>query len=161
MANSTGTYNKMAKWFKWSSLFILLIPIANAILEITALVMYQQPDGPTVWADTIAKLEKAYVILVYILLALSVVWIILNIILFLTAGTVKEKASPTGIRIGLFFSFVLVLAPEILALIFYYIPETRPDEFAKQILLIVMPAIVAIGYVVGFCCAKKAVKNTL
>ncbi|MCQ2956678.1 MAG: hypothetical protein MJ233_02240 [Mycoplasmoidaceae bacterium] len=56
---------------------------------------------------------------------------------------------------------MLVLAPEILALIFYYIPETRPDEFAKQILLIVMPAIVAIGYVVGFCCAKKAVKNTL
>lgn len=162
MANSTGTYNKMAKWFKWSSLFILLIPIAQAVLVIVSSILVAQKEI-TDYSDVVNNLMYAYVILAIIVLVLSVIWIILNIILFLTANTVKSKASPTGIRAGLFIAFVLVLAPLIIEIVFSFveIPEWANNDTARLVILAVMPVVVALGYVIGYASAKKAVRETL
>lgn len=138
-----STYGTMAKWLKWSSLFILLIPIAIFIM---ALVNYFKPFGA--YLPTVEVLD-------IILLVLSAIWIVLNIILFFAAGTVRNKTSPAMIRIGLFFSFVLVLAPIIIGLLIYFDVITG-NEKAVKIVEICLPLIVTIGYLIGFSCAKRA-----
>ncbi|MBQ0045761.1 MAG: hypothetical protein KBS35_02630 [Mycoplasma sp.] len=153
MANSTSTYAKMAKWLKWSSLFILLIPVAQFIMGI---VNYVKP----ITAFDYAKVNG---ILNIIILALSVIWIILNVILFLTAGTVKNKTSPAMIRIGLIISFALVLAPIIVGLLMSY-PKANPiipEGDIANWLWIFMPLIVTIGYIAGFSCASRAQHHTM
>lgn len=145
MANSTGTYSKMSKWLKWSSLFILLIPIALFIMAIVAYF-----DKMSI--DTYNKTAR---ILYIILLALSFAWTILNITLFFTAGTVKNKTSPTAIRVGLLISFVLVFAPEIISILMYYEVITGAEK-TMWLLWLFMPLIVTIGYIVGHSCARRA-----
>lgn len=151
MANSTSTYSKMSKWLKWSSLFILLIPVAQMIMGI---VNHFKP---------FEKFDDVYGILNIIVLVLSVIWIILNVILFLTAGTVKNKMSPTGTRVGLIISFALVLAPIIVGLLMVY-PTSGPIIYDAELtkwLWIFMPLIVTFGYIIGFCCAAKAQHKTM
>lgn len=148
MSNSTSTYSKMSKWLKWSSLFILLIPLALFGMAIAQ--YFGKMTGATY--------NKVSGILYIVLIVLSVIWTILNIILFFTAGTVKTKTSPTSIRIGLLISFVLVFAPEIVSILMAF-PADKPiihQGDVANLLWILMPLIVAIGYLVGHGCAKKA-----
>lgn len=148
MANSTSTYSKMSKWLKWSSLFILLIPLA--IFGMAIANYFGKLSGE--------KFNKIDGILWIVLIVLSVIWTILNIILFFTAGTVKNKTSPTSIRVGLLISFVLVFAPEIVSVLMAF-PTKDPiihEGRVANLLWLLMPLIVAIGYLVGHGCAKKA-----
>ena len=144
MANSTSAYSTMSKWLKWSSLFILLIPVA---LFVMSMVVYFK--GPWDSYEQVAR------ILYIVLLVLSVVWTILNIILFFAAGSVKNKTSPLAIRIGLLISFVLVFAPEIISLLIYYNVITGNEKVIEWLWLF-MPLIIVVGYMAGYSCAKKA-----
>ena len=139
-----STYATMARWLKWSSLFILLIPIAYLILFCV-----------NKWGTAIQSYESIVGGLEIALLVLSAIWIVLNIILFFTAGTVKNKASPMGIRIGLLFSFVLVMSPLIVGIV-----EHFTHSITWEWLDLLLPLIVVIGYMAGFSCAKAAQLKT-
>lgn len=142
-----STYSTMSRWFKWASLFILLIPLAIFIM---AIVNYFKPFD---------LFNNVTGILDIILLVLSVVWLVLSIILFFAAGTVKEKASPLAIRIGLIISFALVFAPAIVYVLVAYkvIPEQTKG---LEILVMFLPLIIALGYLVSYNCAKSAQRKT-
>ncbi|XQP55415.1 MAG: hypothetical protein ACOQNV_01480 [Mycoplasmoidaceae bacterium] len=149
MSNTASTYSKMAKWLKWASLFILLIPLTLFILSIVTYFDKMEVD----------VYNKTARIMYIALLVLSVIWTILNIILFFTAGTVKNKTSPTMIRVGLLISFVLVFAPEIISLLLYYGVITGKEK-AIELISLFMPLVIAIGYLVGHSCAKNAQRKT-
>lgn len=155
MSKSTSTYSKMAKWLKWASLCILLIPLAIFIM---AVINFVTDPVKIAWPTY----NKVVGILYIVLIVLSVIWTILNIILFFTAGTVKDKTSSTRIRIGLLISFALVFAPEIVSILMAF-PIDNPiikEGKVANLLWILMPLIVVVGYMVGHGCAKKAQRNT-
>lgn len=102
-----STYGTISKWFKWSSLIILIVPIAELILIAIAIA---QPNTKPDWFAT------GMFALWIINIVSAVIWVVLNIIMFCAAGTVRnEGPSPLGIRIGLLITIVLVVGPIILA----------------------------------------------
>lgn len=151
MSLQRSTYGKMAKGLKWSSLFIVLIPIAILIMSIMAIVGKMPLDSCRYVSS----------ILDFALLALSVIWFILIIIMFFAAGSLKGIASPLKTRIGLLVSLALVFAPLIVSLLSYY-PVNNPiiNPYNMWGLLvglwISMPLIIVIGYLVSFFCARSA-----
>lgn len=149
MSKSNSTYSTMSKWLKWSSLLILLIPITIFGLGIAN---YLEKLSESTFYDVCRVLD-------IVLLVLSAIWIILNVLLFFAAGTVKHKTSPLSIRIGLLISFALVLSPIIISLLIYYEVITG-EEKAVNLVIILLPLLIAFGYLVAFFCAQKTQYKT-
>lgn len=138
MSQSSGTYFSLAKWFKRASLIVLLAPLALLIMVI-------------VRNFTTFDSEAGYAAVLWIAIGASVVWLVLQIIMFCTAGTVKGQISPLATRFWLFIALVLVCAPEIM-LILPQIPSIweriGSGDWVKWV-GILMPIIVMLGYAVG------------
>ncbi|XQP55681.1 MAG: hypothetical protein ACOQNY_02635 [Mycoplasmoidaceae bacterium] len=137
MSQSSGTYFSLAKWFKWASLIVLLAPLTLFILYL-------------VWfSGKEFDVTSGYKTVVWIAIGASIVWLILQVIMFCAAGTVRGKASPFTIRFWLFIALILVAAPEIM-LVLPMFPELfdKIKGFAKWVEML-MPIIVMLGYAVG------------
>lgn len=113
MAKTKSTYGTISKWFKWSSVIILLVPVVELIL--IAINVAQKNSVNPDWFN------KGMLGLWIINLICALAWLVLNIIMFFAAGTVRNDGpSPALIRLGLFFALVLVLVPIILLIVNYY-----------------------------------------
>lgn len=146
-----STYGTISKWFKWSSLIILLVPIAELIL--VAINLAQKNSTNPDWYDT------GILVLTIISLASAVIWVILNIIMFFAAGTVRNDGpSPLGIRLGLLIAMVLVLAPIILGLIAYFLDKNSGTELGNWAYWVGTLVPIA-GYTIGAIMGSKLQHN--
>ena len=142
------TYYGFAKWFRRCSLIILLAPIAVIVCYAILLIA---KDGSTTYTNT----DNALNIILWINFAAGILWFILAIIMFFTAGTVRgQGASPLGIRVGIFIALVLVLAELVLSILFVKIPSLEEKTWVKWVALF-MPLINIMGYAVGAKLGKK------
>ena len=131
-----GTYCSLSKWFKWSSSIIILVPVIELILVAVNLAQNNQTNPD--WYNT------GIFALSIISLVTAVIWVVLNIIMFFAAGTVRgDGPSPLKIRIGLLIALVLVLAPIILGLIAYYVVDM--GQWAYWVAIFAPIA----GYIIG------------
>lgn len=116
MSTKKSTYGTIAKWFKWASMIIILVPIVELVLIGICLSQGNDINNGPEWFN------KGIGITLIIAVVCSIIWVILNIIMFFAAGTVKKDgASPLKIRIALLISLILVFAPIILGVINAYV----------------------------------------
>lgn len=140
-----GTFYRLTQWFRWASLIILLVPLACFGCSIAIKVQ---------GSNHVA--EQTSYILNWVSFGASIVWFILNIIMFFAAGTIKGQASPLKLRIGLLLSFILVVGPTVAIIsIILCNPSWTGVQWIIW-LLIFMPLISAIGYIIGFISAGSA-----
>lgn len=139
------TYFSLAKWFKWSSIILLLIPLTLVIL---AIVQYCKPNDGII---------KAGGIITIVGLVVAVIWIILNVIMFLAAGNLRGIKSPMGIRVALIIALLLVLSTAILSTLVYY-DVLDINNKAVQIVGIILPFVTIAGYIVGAVLGSKIKK---
>lgn len=144
-----NTYYSFTKAFRFSSIAVLIIPVLYLIFSIVWAIVGKEEAG---WAG------EAMQILGYVQAAFALLWIILNIILFIMAGNMRGIKSPLGIRLLLMLALVLALAGAIiLALISFGVIRTLPDPW-PIILFIGLPILQMVGYIIGAVLGKKIQK---
>lgn len=144
---SKGTFYSLAKWFRWASLIIILAPVVLLVFGIIAAVKNYQtlPD----WMLTGSS------VLSIITLVAGVIWLILIIILFCTAGKVKDQINAFSTRIALLIALIFVFAPAIVSVLGAYNVITL-EGTAATIVAILLPIIEVIGYIVAASTAGRA-----
>lgn len=144
-----GTYYTLAKWYRWACLIIVLVPLTIIIMAIVNTVM-NGIENPAMepWFKT------GIYYLAIISLVAAVAFIILTIIMFFAAGTVRGQASPLGIRIGLLIALCLVLVVGILTTVCAFVPDLESKKWV-QITYMVSPFISMAGYITGAVLGSK------
>lgn len=152
MANKT--YHSFAKWFRRCSLIILLAPIAYIICCVL-LIVFKGSDSVSNYDNT----QKAIEVILWINFVAGVLWLILAVIMFFTAGTVRGTgASPLGIRIGILIALAMVLAELILSVLFKYHSDWEHKEWVWWV-GVFMPLINVVGYIIGAHLGKKVMNQ--
>lgn len=144
-----GTYYTLAKWYRWACIIIILVPLAVLIMAGINLAM----GGSQEWYLTGVN------VLSIISLVAAIIFVVLTIIMFFAAGTVRGQASPLGIRIGLLIALCLVFATGIFILVVSYIPSLQDEEWVNWVVLF-LPVITMAGYITGAILGSK-IKNAL
>ncbi len=137
-----GTYCSLSKWFKWSSSIIILVPVVIVIMAAINLSQgFDFENNMAPWYN------QGIGIILIIFLVVSAIWVVLNIIMFFAAGTVRgDGPSPAKIRIGLLIALILVLAPIILGLIAHYNPWISGMNVWAPWVAVFGPMV---GYIIG------------
>lgn len=142
------TYYSFAKWFRRCSLIIILAPIAYIIC---CALLLSFEEGTLNYDNT----QKAIEIILWINFISGILWLILAVIMFFTAGTVRGTgASPIGIRVGILIALTLVLAELILTILFKYHSDWTEKTWVHWV-GVFMPLINVVGYIVGAHLGKK------
>ena len=143
---SKGTFYSLAKWFRWASLIIILAPLVSLVFGIVDIISKTTPqwvvDGNNV--------------LSWIVFVAGIIWFILIIVLFCTAGRVKDQINALGTRIALIIALALVLAPAIVAMLTATDIIKDMQDITKVIIVIVLPIVQMIGYIVAASTAGRA-----
>ncbi len=148
MKQNNGTYYTLAKWFKWSSLIVILVPLVTLIMGVVNAVQTNDIEKTLAWYDTGIK------VLSYISLVAAIIWSVLNIIMFFAAGTVRTDARAGLIRLWLLIGLVLAISPIIITIIYDNVPDFKAWEGAKWLVAFI-PLITIIGYTTGAVTGRK------
>lgn len=145
---SRGTFYSLAKWFRWASLIIILAPLVSLIFGIIDIVSKTTPE----WIAT------GNIVLAWMTLIAGIIWFILIIILFCTAGRVKDQINALGTRIALLIALAFVLAPAIIAILATNDVKVITDlsTGAKIIIVIALPIVEMLGYIIAASTAGRA-----
>lgn len=143
---SRGTFYALAKWFRWASLIIILAPLASLVFGIIDVI--KEP----------AWIETANNVLAWITFAAGVIWFILIIVLFFTAGRVKDQINALSTRIWLLIALACVLAPAIVAILSSTNVNVISDlkDITKVVIVVALPIIEMIGYIIAAVTAGRA-----
>lgn len=144
-----GTYYTLAKWYRWACLIIILAPIA--IIVMAAVHIGMNGIGATSWEPWF---ETGINVLAIISAVAAIIFVVLTIIMFFAAGTVRGQASPLAIRIGLLIAMCLVLVVGILTAVCGWVPGLQDKEWV-QIVFMVSPFISMAGYITGAVLGSK------
>lgn len=144
-----GTYYTLAKWYRWACLIIILAPIA--IIVMAAVHVGKNGIGVASWEPWF---ETGISVLGIISAVAAIVFVVLTIIMFFAAGTVRGQASPLGIRIGLLIAICLVLIVGILTAVCGWV-EGLQDKKWVQIVFMVSPVLSMAGYITGAVLGSK------
>lgn len=146
-----NTYYSVAKVFTFSSVMLILLPIVNIILTFVG----TKGGAP-------AGIWKAVEVLSYITLALVIIWLILNIVMFVCAGNLRGIKSPMGIRLGLLVSMALAFAGTIVYLLAILGKINVPSGGAGKALVIGLAVAQVLGFIIATIIGhniKKALKQ--
>ncbi len=132
------TYYSISKWFTWASFIIICIPIV--ILVLHAIATYWRPE----LADSF---KPAVQWLLIISAAVSAIWIILNIIMFIAAGNLRGIKSPLAVRLFLLIALALVLFSVIINILSQ--TGVLVEGQLLDTLILVSPIATMVGYLVG------------
>lgn len=143
-----NTYYSFTKIFRFASFIVLIAPVLQLIWWIIG---YAAKDAAS-WALDANK-YTAIVATVF-----AILWIVMNIIMFIFAGNMRGIKSPLLIRILLIIALALVLSGTILYLLYGYgvIPQT--DQTVMLVLAILLPILEIIGYIIGAVLGGKIQK---
>lgn len=143
---SRGTFYVLVKWFRWASLIIILAPIASLIFGIIDII--KNPK----WV------QGANDVLAWVTFIAGIIWFILIIVLFFTAGRVKDQINALWTRIWLLIALACVLAPAIVAILASTNISiiTNMSDATKIVIVIALPIIEMIGYIIAAITAGRA-----
>lgn len=145
-----NTYYSLTKFFKFSSIMLILFPLVEVILVVVGMSTSGGKD-----------LEKAIRIIGIITTVLIVIWVILNIIMFVFAGNLRGLKSPFGIRFGLLISMILAFAATIIYVLqWYHVIDIGGN--ALMVLSFVLPVLQMLGFIIAAVLSskiKKALRN--
>ncbi len=144
-----NTYYSFTKAFRFSSIIVLIAPVLLIILMIVSFAMGEPPK----WVNTAGN------VITIIAAVFALLWIILNIILFVMAGNMRGIKSPLGIRILLLVALILVLSGAIVYSLFMFnvIPPIQSDVW-NIVIAIALPILQMVGYIIGAVLGKKIQK---
>ena len=107
---ANNSFYSIANIFKWVSIFLILIPLTSFILSM--IVTYS--------GVVIEQYALVTQILSIVQLVGVVFWLVLNIIIFIIAGSAKEHVGTVSTRIWLFIALILALGPSVFVILLVY-----------------------------------------
>ena len=143
---ANNSFYSIANIFKWVSIFLILIPLTSFILS-----MINTYSGIVIEQYTLITQILSIVQLVGI-----VFWLVLNIIIFIIAGSVKEHVGTVSTRIWLFISLILALGPSVFVILLVY--DVIPVFDGINYLIMCLPLIEVVGFVItlAWSCSARS-----
>ena len=146
---ANNSFYSIANIFKWVSIFLILIPLTSFILSM--IVTYS--------GVVIEQYALVIQILSIVQLVGVVFWLVLNIIIFIIAGSVKEHVGTVSTRIWLFIALILALGPSVFVILLVY--DVIPVFDGINYLIMCLPLIEVVGFVITLtwsCSARSKLR---
>ena len=146
---ANNSFYSIANIFKWVSIFLILIPLTSFILSM--IVTYS--------GVVIEQYALVIQILSIVQLVGVVFWLVLNIIIFIIAGSVKEHVGTVSTRIWLFIALILALGPSVFVILLVY--DVIPVFDGINYLIMCLPLIEVVGFLITFiwsCSARSKLR---
>ena len=142
---ANNSFYSIANIFKWASIILILIPLTNFIL-----CMINTYSG-----IVIGQYALITQILSIVQLVGAVFWLVLNIIIFIIAGSAKEHVGTVSTRIWLFIALILALGPSVFVILLVY--NAIPAFDGINYLIMCLPLIEVVGFLITFiwCCSAR------
>ena len=134
---ANNSFYSIANIFKWVSIFLILIPLTSFILSM--IVTYS--------GVVIEQYALVIQILSIVQLVGVVFWLVLNIIIFIIAGSAKEHVETVSTRIWLFIALILALGPSVFVILLAYNVIAAFDGI--NYLIMCLPLIEVVGFVIA------------
>ena len=143
---ANNSFYSIANIFKWVSIFLILIPLTSFILSM--IVTYS--------GVVIEQYALVIQILSIVQLVGVVFWLVLNIIIFIIAGSVKEHVGTVSTRIWLFIALILALGPSVFVILLVY--DVIPVFDGINYLIMCLPLIEVVGFVItlAWSCSARS-----
>ena len=143
---ANNSFYSIANIFKWVSIILILIPLTSFILS-----MINTYSGIVI---------EQYALITQILSIVQLVgivfWLVLNIIIFIIAGSAEEHVGTVSTRIWLLIALILALGPSIFVILLVY--NVIPAFDGINYLIMCLPLIEAVGLLISFiwsCSARS------
>ena len=146
---ANNSFYSIANIFKWVSIFLILIPLTSFILSM--IVTYS--------GVVIEQYALVIQILSIVQLVGVVFWLVLNIIIFIIAGSAKEHVGTVSTRIWLFIALILALGPSVFVILLVY--DVIPVFDGINYLIMCLPLIEVVGFVITLtwsCSARSKLR---
>ena len=143
---ANNSFYSIANIFKWVSIFLILIPLTSFILSM--IITYS------------GVIIEQYALVIQILSIVQLVgvvfWLVLNIIIFIIAGSVKEHVGTVSTRIWLFIALILALGPSVFVILLVY--DVIPVFDGINYLIMCLPLIEVVGFVItlAWSCSARS-----
>ena len=143
---ANNSFYSIVNIFKWVSIFLILIPLTSFILSM--IVTYS--------GVVIEQYALVIQILSIVQLVGVVFWLVLNIIIFIIAGSVKEHVGTVSTRIWLFIALILALGPSVFVILLVY--DVIPVFDGINYLIMCLPLIEVVGFVItlAWSCSARS-----
>ena len=143
---ANNSFYSIANIFKWVSIFLILIPLTSFILSM--IVTYS--------GVVIEQYALVIQILSIVQLVGVVFWLVLNIIIFIIAGSAKEHVGTVSTRIWLFIALILALGPSVFVILLVY--DVIPVFDGINYLIMCLPLIEVVGFVItlAWSCSARS-----
>ena len=146
---ANNSFYSIANIFKWVSIFLILIPLTSFILSM--IITYS------------GVIIEQYALVIQILSIVQLVgvvfWLVLNIIIFIIAGSAKEHVGTVSTRIWLFIALILALGPSVFVILLVY--DVIPVFDGINYLIMCLPLIEVVGFVITLtwsCSARSKLR---
>lgn len=143
---ANNSFYSIANIFKWVSIILILIPLTSFTLS-----MINTYSGIVIEQYALTTQILSIVQLVGI-----VFWIVLNIIIFIIAGSAKEHIGTASTRIWLLIALILALGPSVFVILLVY--NVIPAFDGINYLIMSLPWIEVVGFLITFiwCCSARS-----
>ena len=143
---ANNSFYSIANIFKWVSIFLILIPLTSFILSM--IVTYS--------GVVIEQYALVIQILSIVQLVGVVFWLVLNIIIFIIAGSAKEHVGTVSTRIWLFIALILALGPSVFVILLVY--DVIPVFDGINYLIMCLPLIEVVGFIItlAWSCSARS-----
>ena len=146
---ANNTFYSIANIFKWASIILILIPLISFTLSMI-----------NTYSDIVIEQYALITQILSIVQLVGVVfWLVLNIIIFIIAGSAKEHVGTVSTRIWLFIALILALGPSIFVILLVY--NVIPAFDGINYLIMCLPLIEVVGFVITFawsCSARSKLR---
>lgn len=146
---ANNSFYSIANIFKWASIILILIPLTSFMLS-----MINTYSGIVI---------EQYALITQILSIVQLVgvvfWLVLNIIIFIIAGSAKEHVGTVSTRIWLFIALILALGPSVFLILLSY--NVIPTFDGINYLMMSLPWIEVVGLLISFiwsCSARSKIR---
>ena len=146
---ANNSFYSIANIFKWVSIFLILIPLTSFILSMIS----------TYSGIVIEQYALITQILSIVQLVGIVFWLVLNIIIFIIAGSAEEHVGTVSTRIWLLIALILALGPSVFAILLVY--NVIPAFDGINYLIMCLPLIEVVGLLTSFiwsCIARSKLR---
>lgn len=146
---ANNSFYSIANIFKWVSIILILIPLASFIMNMI-----------TTYTEAVIP---QYALITQILSIVELVgvifWLVLNIVIFIIAGSAKEQIGSASTRVWLLIALILALGPSIFVILLAY--NVIPTFDGINYLIMFLPLIEVVGLLIGFiwsCVARSKLR---
>ena len=143
---ANNSFYSIANIFKWVSIFLILIPLTSFILSMIS----------TYSGIVIEQYALVIQILSIVQLVGVVFWLVLNIIIFIIAGSAEEHVGTVSTRIWLLIALILALGPSVFVILLVY--DVIPVFDGINYLIMCLPLIEVVGFVItlAWSCSARS-----